>query len=79
MAKDLDFAGGIVQIDEHTAVAHRPNAARDPYQILGFDTSGEPGIAFLESERLVAALEAVGLGIDPEHLEAIALSDPHCP
>ncbi len=77
MGKDLDLARGVVQIDEHAAVAHRPDAARDADPILGFDTRGEAVVSSLELARLVRACKIIGIRVDPERLEAVALADPH--
>ena len=70
VAEDLDLAGGVVQVDEHAAVAHRPDAAGDPHAIVGFDACRQPGIASFELGRLMGALEAIGIWVDPERLEA---------
>ena len=65
-----------MQVDEHAAVAHRPDAAGDPHPISGFGARSEPGVAPFELACLMRPLEAVGVGMDPERLETIALAYP---
>jgi hypothetical protein len=76
MAEDLDFPRGVVQIDEHAAVAHRSDTPGDAHRILGLGSCREPGVALLELARLVRPLEAVWVGVDAARLEALALADP---
>jgi len=45
VAENLNFAGRIVQIDEHAAVAHRPDAAGDSHLLAGFGARGQLGMA----------------------------------
>ncbi len=65
-----------MQVDEHAAVAHGPDAAGNPHSIFGFGARCEPGVMPLELARLMRALEAVGVRIDPERLETVALAYP---
>ena len=77
VAEDLDLARGIVQVDEHAAVAHRPDAAGDPHSILGFGARGQPGIAPLELGRLMrCARSCTGRGRSRAPSRLVALADP---
>ena len=76
MAEDLDLAGGIVQVDEHAAVADGADAAGDRDPILGLGAGRQPGIAPLELPRLGGARKAVGVGIDAELPQPRQLGQP---
>ena len=54
MGKNLDLARGIVQIDEHAAVAHRADAAGDANVLFGLGAGGEIGVALIEIGRSLA-------------------------
>src|SRR5260370_5809441 len=79
VAKYLYLAGGIVHVDEHAAVAHRPDAARDAHSIFGFGARSEPSVTPLELACLMRPLAAVRVGVDPKRLEAVALANPNRP
>ena len=66
MAKDLDLARGIVQVDEHAAVADRAYPPGDPDPFGGLGARRQRGMAGLERCRLVGTGEFVGVGVDPE-------------
>ena len=66
MAKDLDLARGIVQVDKHAAVADRAYSSGDADALAGLRTRRQRYMAGLECRRLVGTGEFVGVGIDPE-------------
>ena len=68
-----------MEVDEHTAVADRSDAARNPHALTGFGTCGQPGIVSLEIGRVVAAYKAVRIRIDPPRSQAFELADPGSP
>ncbi len=76
MAENLDLARGIVQIDEHAAVADRADPPSYPHALAGFRTGREVGMPGLDLGSFVAARERIGIGIDAEFLETVELGEP---
>ena len=66
MAKDLDLARGVVQVDEHAAVADRAYAPGDADALAGLGARRQRRMAGLERCRFVGTGEFVGVGVDPE-------------
>jgi len=64
VAEDLDLAGGVMQVDEHAAVADRPNPPGDADLFLGLRAGRESGVALLQRGGLVRPREAHRIGID---------------
>ena len=77
VAEDLDLARGIVQVDEHAAVAHRADAAGDPHALLGLGASRQIGVAGFELGRFGGAGEADRIGVDAERLQCRELFQAH--
>ena len=73
MAEHLDLAGGVVQVDEHAAVAHGADPAGDTHPLGGLGPGRQPGMAPFELGRLIGAGERIGIGVDPERLEPVEL------
>src|ERR1700720_3380202 len=65
VAEDLDLARGVVQIDEHAAVAQRADAAGDAPRIAGFLARGQRRVARVERRRHIAAGKPDRIRIDP--------------
>ena len=76
MAEDLDLAAGVVEIDEHAAVADGADASRDCDLVLGLGARREPGIALLELFRHRGDGEAIGIGVDAHRAQRFELLDP---
>ena len=74
MAEDLDFARGVMQVDEHAAVAHGLDPAGDAHPLGGLRAGRQSGMAPLDLGRLVGAGEGVGVGVDPERPEPVELA-----
>src|SRR5438045_28988 len=77
MAEDLDLAGGIVQVDEHAAVAVGADTPRDAHSVLGLGAGRQGGIALFQRRGLVGPLEADRIGLDPHATQRFQLAEPH--
>ena len=63
-----------MEVDEHAAVADRPDTAGDPHAFAGFGACGQPGVVPLKVGRLVAAGKGIRIRINPSRLEALELA-----
>ena len=77
VAEDLDLARGIVQVDEHAAVAHGADAAGDANALFGLGAGGEIGVALIEIGRLGIARKGDGVRLDPHIAQRGKLFQPH--
>ena len=77
VAEDLDLARGIVQVDEHAAVAHGADAAGDANALLCFDAGGQIGVALIELGRFGSARKGDGVRLDPHIAQRGKLFQPH--
>ena len=75
VAEDLDFPRGVVKIDKHAAVSHRPNPARDPDALAGFHTRGQSGVTAFELRRFAGARETIRIRVYPLSPQAFPLAD----
>src|SRR6516162_9254955 len=64
-----------MQIDEHAAVANRPDATRYTYPVSSLGAGFQTGIMPIEFGRLMRACEVVGIGVDAPSPEAFELAD----
>ncbi len=76
VAEDLDLARHVVQVDEHAAVAVGADAAGDGDALGGDGAVRQVGVPPLERRRIMAAREAVRIGIDAERLQPGELVEP---
>ncbi len=77
MAEDLDLARGVVQVDEHAAVAHRADPAGDPDALVGLGAGRQRGMPRVEFGGLMAARKADRVGVDPHAAQRFELVEPH--
>ena len=75
--ENLDFSRGVVQVDEHAAVAHRADAARDADAVAGFGPGRDIGVAPVEFGGLVLAREADRIRVDAHPAQGFELVEPH--
>src|ERR1700733_922251 len=73
MAEDLDLAARIVQVDEHAAVADRPDAAGDAYRVGGLVARRQRCVTLLQRRRIVATLVAGRIRFDAELAQRVEL------
>src|SRR5262249_8737775 len=76
VAEDLNLARGIVEVDEHAAIAVGADAAGQGDLVRRRRAGRQLGIFALGLPRQVAALETVGEGVDPLGLERLQLLQP---
>ena len=76
VVENLDFTGRVMEVDEHAAVAVGADTAGHGDLILGHRPDRQIGIARFQIFRLGAALEAIGIGIDPHRPDCLQFLDP---
>ena len=75
--ENLDFSRGVVQVDEHAAVADRADAARDADALAGLGAGRRVGVAPVEFGGLVLARKADRIRVDAHTAQRFELVEPH--
>ncbi len=76
VAENLDLAAGIVEIDEHAAVADGADAPCHRDAVLRLGPGRQPGIALLQLLGRRGDGEAIGIGVDAQGAQRFELLDP---